>query len=413
MQKQQNKTAVPEVPGTYQKTPAGHKAFFPNALPPLMDLPNKTIRLIEQATYSLGQVEMCRTLLPNASLLIYSSLQNESLASSTIEGTIASPQELVLFQIGQQSQRQEKEAPREVSNYRTALEWGCEQIKTRPISVNVLLGMHALLMHEVRGTTSAGRFKVFQNAIGSQPTDTIEQAVFVPSPPEAVPGLMTDLENYINLDAQESKVVQCALAHYQFETIHPFVDGNGRVGRLLIILQMIQLELLSAPLIYPSVYFERNRQDYYKRLQGIRDNGEWNPWIEFFANGIVEQCKKTLDFTQTILGLRQTIQAEVAHVTRRAAITGVIDAFFRAPVGSIADIAKSANMSINSAQGAVDILKMNNLVIELTGKSWGRVYACRPVINAIFGRDPDQDIMKDQDITREPHLANGGATEHA
>ncbi len=370
------------VTGTYKMSLQGHRTFVPAPLPPNHQISSSVSRQVEEATHLLGQVEMCRTLLPNANLLIYSSLQREALASSTIEGTIASPDELVRFQVSHQSERSEV---REVANYVNALEWGVEQIKARPITANLILGLHERLLNEVRGTSSAGQFKTRQNYIGSRPTDEIEQAVFVPPPPEDLQNLIRNLERYINLENTEPRVVQCALTHYQFETIHPFHDGNGRVGRLLIILQMIQLSLLSAPLIYPSVYFERNRASYYQHLQDVRDHSDWDAWLNFFARGISEQCKETIAFTQMILQLRQQLFNEIGNVRRRASLNAVMDVFFQEPVLPLRVIADRSRMSINSAQVAMNELGELRLVYEVTGKQKGRVYACRPVLNAVFG----------------------------
>lgn len=369
--------------GTYKMSLQGHRTFVPAPLPPQIEISPAVSRQVEEATHLLGQVEMCRTLLPNANLLIYSSLQREALASSTIEGTIATPDELVRYQASHQA---EKSEVREVANYVHALEWGVEQIQTRPIGANLILGLHERLLSNVRGSSSAGHFKTRQNYIGSRPTDEIEQAVFVPPPPEDLRDLIANLERYINLDNQEPRVVQCALTHYQFETIHPFHDGNGRVGRLLIILQMIQLGLLSAPLIYPSVYFERNRPEYYQRLQDVRDDSQWEAWLRFFAQGIAEQCQETITFTQMILRLRQQLLHDISNVRRRASLNAVMDVFFQQPVLPLRAIADEAHMSINSAQAAMNELGEHGLVYEVTGKQKGRVYACRPVLNAVFGR---------------------------
>jgi len=370
-------------PGTFKISVHGHRTFVPDPLPPSLALPAVIERQVEDATHLLGQVEMCRTLLPNANLLIYSSLQREALASSTIEGTIASPDELVLYQVSDISERA---AVREVGNYREALEWGVEQLATRPIATVLILGLHERLLAGVRGASGAGRFKDRQNYIGSHPADPIEHAVFVPPAPEDVRDLIAALERYINAENREPRVVQCALTHYQFETIHPFNDGNGRVGRLLIILQMIQLGLLSAPLIYPSVFFERTRADYYRRLQDMRDHGAWHEWIAYFARGIAEQCQETIGFTRTILSLRQRLHEEAGNVRRRASLRAVLDAFFQEPVLSIRRISEQANMSPNSVQTALDELQQIGIVYEVTGRQKGRVYACRPVLNAVFGR---------------------------
>jgi Fic family protein len=373
--------AMTLIPGYYKQSLRGHKTFVPDPLPPVLTLPAIVLRQIEDATYLLGQVEMCRTLLPNADLLIYSSLQREALASSTIEGTIASPDELIRFQA---SQHTNKAAVREVANYAVALAWGREQIQKLPITTRLILGLHERLLHDVRGATGAGRFKDNQNRIGSDPSEPFEDAIFVPPAPEDTIMLMDALERYTNLQNEEAKVVQCALTHYQFETIHPFSDGNGRVGRLIIVLHMMQLGLLSAPLIYPSVYFERTRDEYYRHLQDVRERGAWSEWIGYFAEGIKRQCMETINFTQMIVSLRRQLQEEIG-VRRRASISAVLNVFFETPSLSVRQIIDRAHLAKNSVQAALDELEMRGIVYEVTGKQKGRVYACSPVLNAIFG----------------------------
>lgn len=375
-----------DVPGSYKTSLQGYRTFVPHPLPPSLSLAASIERQNEEATHLLGQVEMCRTLLPNADLLIYSSLRREALASSTIEGTIASADDLIRFQVSRTSG---DEAVREVNNYSDALEWGCQQLPKRPLAYNLIIGLHERLLQGVRGQGAAGRLKDRQNRIGSDPNEPIEDAIFVPAAPEDTPDLLTSLERYINNDLnKESRVVQCALTHYQFETIHPFNDGNGRVGRLLIILQMMQLGLLSAPLIYPSVYFERKRQEYYQRLQDVRERGSWDSWIEFFARGIVEQCRETIAFTQTILALREHLHVDIANVRKRATVRAVLDAFFHSPVLSITDIAAQAHMSYHGAQTALQELERQGIVREVTGRQKGRVYRCEPIVQAIFHPAP-------------------------
>ena len=369
--------------GTYIQSLAGYRTFIPHDLPPGLALSPRVTRLVEDATHLLGKVEMCRTLLPNAELLVYSSLQREAIASSTIEGTIASPEELVLFQVSQQSERA---SVREVANYAAALGAGCEQIKKLPvINENLVLRLHSDLLAGVRGYVGAGRFKVGQNAIGSS-TDSIENAAFVPPPPERTQELMASLLQYLNDEGnRDARVVQCALVHYQFETIHPFSDGNGRVGRLVIILQMILLGLLSAPLIYPSVYFERRRQEYYNHLQAVRERSEWDEWIGFFAEGVIKQCGDTMEFTQTVLNLKERIHQELDNVRSRATVLSVLDAFFVHPIQSITSISGRSRISYNAVAGALSILENLGIVREITGRAKGRVYLCRPVHAAIFG----------------------------
>jgi Fic family protein len=369
------------IPGEYILSAEKRKTFVPNVLPPKLPRSEKLNQRVEEATHLLGQVKMCRTLLPNADLLIYSSLQREAIASSTIEGTIASPSELVLFQFSHHSERA---AVREVANYRTALEWGYEQLNDSAITERVILGLHERLLDGVRGDNTAGRFKVRQNAIGG-PTDTLDTAVFIPAPPEKTRDLIYDLLRFVNsVDSQHPKVIQCALAHYQFETIHPFSDGNGRVGRLLIILHLIQLGLLNAPLIYPSVYFEKRRPQYYATLQAVRDSGKWNDWLLFFVEGVVDRCQETIQFTETILALKHELHQKVAGVNQRAAVAALLDAFFEQPVLSMTELHKRAHMAYNTADKALETMINEGLAKEITGKLKGRLYVCPPVFNAIF-----------------------------
>lgn len=206
------------VPGHHKLSYQGHETFLPDPLPPSYVFPVRVTKGVEDATHLLGQVEMCRILLPNADLLTYSSLRREALASSTIEGTIASADELLLFEASRFSER---EAVFEVANYAEALEWGIQQLESLPVASRIILGLHERLLSGVRGGARAGSFKDQQNWIGSHTGASIEDAVYVPCAPEDVLDLMRSLEVYINSENEEPKLVQCALSHYQFETIHP------------------------------------------------------------------------------------------------------------------------------------------------------------------------------------------------
>lgn len=368
--------------GTYINSLSGHRVYVPYPLPPdLSDIRPETQRQIEEANFYLGQVKMCRRLLPNANLLIYSSLQREALASSTIEGTIATPEQLVHFQLSHQSDRSEV---REVSNYETALRKGVEMIGDREITVNFICDLHRILLDGVRGEHVAGFLKTSQNAIGN-PGDSLETAAFVPSPPERVRELMEQLQNYFTGDNKEAKIVQCALAHHQFETIHPFSDGNGRVGRLLIVLHLIKLGLIDAPLIYPSVYFERTRKDYYRTLQSVRDNGDWDGWLCYFASALIEACKSTVEFTEAIRSLQDELQRHVSNIRSRSTVIQVLNTLFEEPFQSVRDIADRLKIHHGTVQTALDTLANQNFALEVSGRSWKRVYACPAVLTLIFG----------------------------
>jgi Fic family protein len=352
--------------------------FEPLRLPPALWIPPHVQRAIEDATHELGQVEMCRTLLPNASLLIYSSLRLEALASSTIEGTVASPEELIRFEVEKRSQR---EQVREVGNYTLALEWGSSELGKSAITQELVFGLHSRLLNAVRGGEHAGHYKTVPNRVGPH---------LPPLPGGSTNKHMEQLLEYINGDNHESRVVQCALTHYQFETIHPFSDGNGRVGRLLILIQMIKLGLLSAPLIYPSVVFEARRREYTDRLQGVRDQQEWSEWILFFAVAISEACQSTINLTMTIIGVQHEIAEGIKEVRRRASMLAVLDVLYRDPVLNVADLSERASLSPNAVRNCLRGLQERGIVEELSGRKRGLVYGCVPILAAIFRATPSQ-----------------------
>ena len=365
------------IPGQYKRSLGGWNTFLPTKLPVSIDVSKTNLSLSEEATHLLGQVEMCRTLLPNSELLIYSSLQKEALASSTIEGTIATADELVKFQA---SHKTDREPVREVANYSAALSEGRQFLRSRPLSLNLVLNLHETLMHEVRGKDSAGKFKTHQNFIGGFGAD----AAFIPAAPEDVADLMDNLERYANTSQDQPRVIQVAITHYQFETIHPFGDGNGRVGRLLILLQLIHLNLLSDPLIYPSVYFERQRTQYYDALQGVREKGSWNAYLSYFLNGLVTQCRETIEFTRTCLSVEEQMRCSVKGITKQASVHRVLEQFFKMPIQKVSDMVRDTGMSHNTAQGAMDLLIKAGKVVEISGLKKGRLYLCKPIYDLVF-----------------------------
>ncbi len=329
----------------------------------------------------LGQVQAYRRLLPSVEVLIYGSLRREAIASSTIEGTVASADELVLYELQGTSSRS---AVREVSNYAVALQRGQELINLRPISLNLILELHEVLLSGVRGQGVAGRLKVGQNHIGSRLNEPIELASFVPPPPELTESLMTDLELYINLDSRDPPLVQVALTHYQFETIHPFGDGNGRVGRLLMILQMMQLRLLDAPLVYPSVYIERTKSRYIDALQGVRDSGDWLVWIDYILEVLEAQARETLTIAEMLLELRERVRTDFAAGRRVVSVESALDAFFHAPVLTARELQQHMKVSYNTAKAAIDSLIEAGLVERLGDHARNRAFLCRPLFDLLF-----------------------------
>lgn len=373
------------IPGVWQMVPQGYRVFIPDPLPPQVDWGVAVLKQVEEATYLLGQLEMAHSLLPNPHLLVYASLHREAIASSTIEGTIAQPEELIAYEA---FGRSEHEAVREVSNYIRALEWGIEQLPKLPICTRLILSLHERLLKGTRGSPYAGRYKQHQNFIAPSAYERdIQRALFVPPPPDRTPELMVQLEQYINGENTEPKLIQCALVHYQFETIHPFADGNGRVGRLLIILHLIQLGLLSGPYLHPSVYFERTREQYYSLLQGVRERGDWEPWVRYFVAGIIHQTRGALQLVQTLQQLLHQLREQVQSIRRRASVQAVLECFFEKPLLSSSEVARKSGLSYTTALSALDELARMGIVQEMTGRQKRLQYLCLPLMRAIFEQE--------------------------
>lgn len=370
------------IPGKFVQSLLGYSCFVPNPLPPSdLKLSVSTLRLIEETTHALGKVDACRSILPNPDLLKFASLQLEAIASSTIENTVASAEEVILFQATHHAGR---EQVREVSNYGKALEQGVDLLAQRPISVNLLLEIHETLLLGVRGAVYGGKFKIGQNYIAQSKIDPIEKATFVPPPPEMTPQLMADLEKYINLNETEPKLVQIALTHYQFETIHPFADGNGRVGRLLIVLQLMQSGLVSAPLLYPSVYFEKTRDEYYTRLQTLRETADWEGWIKYFVEGLKYSAGLTISMVEAIHKVQRELRGRFREVRRQASLGRVLEAFCERPVMSVQAVSDMARVSFVTAQSAIKELEEEGILREMTGQKRSRLYSCTPILDVLF-----------------------------
>lgn len=311
------------------------------------------------------------------------------MASSTIENTFTTPDELVRYQVS--SAEPATAATKEVANYGMALEWGCSQLKERPIiTLNLILGLHDLLLRGVRGNIAVGKFKNRQNFIGG----TVESPIFTPPAPENVLELMSSYESYVNdASINEPKVIKCAYAHYQFETIHPFTDGNGRIGRVLIVLQMMQLGLISGPLIYPSVFFERTRSQYYEKLQAVRDAGKWVDWVTYFVDGMIFSSHKTIQLAQTIMTLQSDLRSQIEGARKKPSLRETLDCFFSYPVRTIRQISEQSGLAINSVSSALTDLCNIGMISELPdnfGKKRGRVYACTPILKTIFNAEMNE-----------------------
>ena len=351
------------------------KAFIPPALPPIpMVQMDKLYGPLERANRALGRLDGIASILPDTPLFLYMYIRKEALLSSQIEGTQSSLSDLLLFE--------NEEAPGvpindvvEVSNYVAAMNHGLERIRGGfPISLRLMREIHEILLAKGRGATKQpGEFRHSQNWIGGTRPGN---ALYVPPPPEAVLDLMSDLEAFIHTDTPAvPTLVKAGLVHVQFETIHPFLDGNGRLGRLLITLLLCDKGILKEPILYLSLYFKTHRRYYYDLLQRVREDGDWEAWIEFFLDGITETSLQAADAARQILSLFEEDRAKIESLGRPAASAlRVHQLLQQKPIIAIPDAARETGMSAPTVAKSIQHLRDLGLLREITGKQRGRMF---------------------------------------
>lgn len=289
----------------------GYVAYFPSPIPRAIELPVSTIRLLSDAEASLGRLAAVEQLVPSPYLLIRPFLLREALSSTRIEGTHASLADVFELEASGETPNPDLE---EVLNYIDALEWGLAQLDKLPLSVRLMREMHRRLLAGVRGRVRMpGEFRTTQNWIGTG-SSNIETARFVPPPPDELPALLADWERFAHEDAELPLLIRNALLHSQFETLHPFLDGNGRLGRLLIVFFLVEHRRLTAPLLYLSSHLERDRHGYYDALQAVRATGDAIPWIELFLTAVRSQSTDAVARAQRIVKLRERYRAAASSI---------------------------------------------------------------------------------------------------
>lgn len=352
------------------------QAFVPYILPPMppLDLTGARQILLEQALLALGRLDSVATLLPDPHLFLYAYVRKEALLSSQIEGTQSSLSELLLFEL-----EAAPGAPRdevvEVSNYVAALKHGLERLRTGfPMSNRLIREVHAQLLSRGRGSEKLpGEFRRSQNWIGGTRPGN---AHFVPPPPQHVDDCMANLELFVYDDTRSLPVlVKAALAHVQFETVHPFLDGNGRVGRLLITLLLCHAGILAEPLLYLSLYFKQNRDRYYAHLDQVRRQGDWEAWIDFFLEGVRTTATGAVATAQRLVELFNTDDLKIQKGGRAAgSALRVHTALRERPILSLPDICRRTGLSFPAATNGMALLAKSHIVRELTGMQRNRLF---------------------------------------
>jgi len=369
--------------GRVMRAPQGYNAFVPNRLPPELPWTPSIVSLLSRADRALGELSGIGRALPNPHLLILPFARREAVLSSRIEGTQASLSDLYAFEAAPKAE--ETGDVREVFNYVQALEFGLSRLKDLPVSLQLIREIHEKLMHGVRGEHSTpGEFRRSQNWIGP-PGCLLNDAAYVPPPLEEMRTCLDALEHFLHAEHDIPPLVQLALIHYQFEAIHPFLDGNGRVGRLITAMLLCLWGLLSQPLLYLSAYFEANRQTYYELLLSVSQRGTWKEWVLFFLEGVESQARDAVRRSHRIQDLRREYRSRFQATQSSAKLLQVVDLLFGAPILTVNQVKDAIGVSFPSANRYIRQLKEAGIVHEITGQARNRLYRAAEIMRAIEG----------------------------
>ena len=358
----------------------GYRAFVPAAMPPPIGW-NATLAVsLSTADRSIGRLAGEARHLPNPNLLVAPFIRKEAVLSSRIEGTQTTLGELLAAEAGAPVERSPADLY-EVSNYVTALEYGLKRLDSLPLSMRLVRELHERLMRGVRGDSATpGEFRRSQNWIGS-PGSTLADATYVPPPPSELMDCLSDWERFLH-DESLPPLVHAALAHAQFEAIHPFLDGNGRVGRLLITLLLAQRGVLPQPLLYLSAYFERTRHDYYAHLLNITERGHWEEWLVYFLSSVAAQSHETIEkmlrIDELLSGWKMELERERSRLPERA-----LEQFVVNPFWTIGGLAARMKVSFPSAHRAIRRLESLGMVSLVGEARRNRVYCAQAILDVL------------------------------
>ena len=370
--------------GRYQTQPSGYRAFIPASLPPHppVRIEGELQSLLSKADHTLGRLDGSVVTLPNPDLFVFMYVRKEAVLSSQIEGTQSSLQDLLAAEADILGSERPRDVA-EVINYVAAMRHGLARLAGLPVSVRLIKEIHAELMKGARGgKLTPGEIRRSQNWIGPSGS-TLNTAAFVPPPHLDVPDLLGNLETFVHEADDLPFLIKVGMAHAQFETIHPFLDGNGRVGRLLITFLLTERNVLQKPVLYLSHYLKRHRSAYYEHLQAIRDRGDWEGWLAFFLKGVIEVGIEAAETARRILALRESHRTAITDHLGRASGNGhrVLETLFNRPIVSIADVQQVTRTTHAAANALVSRLVALGILVEMTGFARNRRYRYERYVN--------------------------------
>ncbi len=371
--------------GHYKSNLSGemaYKSFVPNPLPPALpiELTEDMIALLVKANSQLAVLEHVATRIPNVELFVSMYVRKEALMSSQIEGTQATLEDVLDPMLDANTNRNVAD----VINYIKATEFAIERLQTLPLCNRLIKEAYAILMDGVRGQEkSPGEFRYSQNWIGGQGS-TLKNARYIPPSPDDMLDAMSDLEKYINADDELDALVRAALIHYQFETIHPFLDGNGRVGRLLITLFLMEQKVLTTPALYISCFLKKNRVEYYDRMTEVRTKGNYEQWIKFFLQAILESAEDATATIDELIVLHDANVAVISKLGRAAKNTMLVFNYLESnPIIEIRKTAEALGITFNTTSSAVNRLVNEGILVQTSGNSRNRTFAYEAYLNIL------------------------------
>jgi Fic family protein len=378
--------------GQYITQPTGYRAFIPAPLPP--DPPVKITGdlqlLLSQADRALGRLDGSIQTLPHPDLFVYMYVRKEAVLSSQIEGTQSSLEDVLAAEAKILAPDRPKDVD-EVVNYVRAMNHGLSRLAELPVSVRLIREIHAELLQGVRGShRAAGELRTSQNWIGPGGC-TLHEAIFIPPPPHEVSQKLAELEKFLHTDTGLPLLIEIGLAHAQFETIHPFLDGNGRVGRLLITFLLCERRALYKPVLYLSYFFKQHRQQYYEQLQSVRDAGTWEQWLTFFLRGVVEVSGQATDTARRILTLREEHRRAITESLGRAAGNGhrVLEHLYEHPIISVNEVQSLIGTTYPAANDLVGRMVDIGILREFTGQARNRKFIYQSYIQLFHDEEPE------------------------
>lgn len=362
---------------------AMYKSFRPAPLPPIIDIDNEMVSLLTGATKALATLDALSSYIPNMNLFVSMYVRKEALLSSQIEGTQATLEDVLDPLI----EKNANQNVADVVNYIKATEFALERMNTLPLCNRLIKETHEVLMSGVRGQEkNPGEFRTSQNWIGASGS-SLKNAHYIPPNPEDMVNAMSDLEKYINSDDSLDLLIQASLLHYQFETIHPFLDGNGRVGRLLITLFLMEKKVLNSPALYISYYLKKNRIEYYDRMSEVRNKDNYEQWVKFFLNAIKESAEESVDAIKKLSVLHDSNIEKINAMGRAAKnAKAVFDYLEQNPIIDIGKTAEELNLAFSTVSLAVNRLVDAGVLIQTNNANRNRVFAYEDYL-AILRKD--------------------------